>query len=375
MGPPQVPARGLVWRREPRYDACAMRTVGDRSPSNGSATLRDVAARVGIHPATVSRALNESTRHLVSDATAIRVDEVARELGYTPNAIARSLKTSRSMTIGVILPDLTNPLFPPMVRGIEEALSPAGFTALLANTDNDVARARTVVQTLRLRQVDGWISAVPTLNEQLFADPDTALVLLNRQDETGTAAVVGDDRAGIVASVAHLVELGHRRIAYIAGPQTISTGVNRYAAYVETIAAHGLELDESIVRFAGSFTEPAGAVALRELLEERAQFTAVLAGNDLVALGCYQELAQRGMKAPDDLSVVGFNDMHFADRFDPPLTTVRIPHHEMGARAAELLLARIGGAPAPAEPVVLPATLVVRSSTRPPARRRLLARR
>jgi LacI family transcriptional regulator len=366
-----------VWGAEPLYDAAAMPSAGDRPPSNGSATLRDVARRVGIHPATVSRALNESTRHLVSDATALRVNEVAREMGYTPNAIARSLKTSRSMTIGVILPDLTNPLFPPMVRGIEEALSPAHFTALLANTDNDSARARAVVQTLRLRQVDGWISAVPTLTEQLFDDPQTPLVLLNRQDEAGTPAVVGDDRAGIAQSVSHLVELGHRQIAYLAGPQTISTGVNRYAAYLEAIAAHGIERDDSIVRFAGSFTEVAGAEALRDLFDARTQFTAVMAGNDLLALGCYELLAQRGLRAPEELSVVGFNDMHFADRFDPPLTTVRIPHHEMGRRAAELLLARIAGAEQAAGPVVLPAQLVVRASTRAPAtaRRRLLTRR
>ncbi|HEY1776434.1 MAG TPA: LacI family DNA-binding transcriptional regulator [Solirubrobacteraceae bacterium] len=355
-----------------------MPSAGDRPPSNGTATLRDVARRVGIHPATVSRALNENTRHLVSDATALRITEVASEMGYRPNAIARSLKTNRSMTIGVILPDLTNPLFPPMVRGIEEALSPAGFTALLANTDNDSVRARAVVQTLRLRQVDGWISAVPTLTEQLFDDPQTPLVLLNREDEAGTPAVVGDDRAGIAQSVAHLVELGHRQIAYLAGPQTISTGVKRYDAYLEAIAAHGLERDDAIVRFARSFTEDAGAQALRDLFDARTRFTAVMAGNDLLALGCYELLARRALRAPDDLSVVGFNDMHFADRFDPPLTTVRIPHHDMGRRAAELLLGRIAGTYAAAQaPVVLPAQLVVRSSTRAPApaRRWLLARR
>jgi LacI family transcriptional regulator len=310
----------------------------------------------------------------VSAATASRISEVALEMGYTPNAIARSLKTNRSLTIGVILPDLTNPLFPPIVRGIEEALSPAGFTALLANTDNDPARARAVVQTMRLRQVDGWISAVATLTDQLFPPDDTPLVLLNRQDESGTPAVVGDDRSGIAQSIEHLVELGHERIAYLAGPQTISTGVNRYGAYLDTMAAHGLEVDHTIVRFAESFSEGAGAIALRDLLDAGAQFTAVLAGNDLLALGCYELLGERGLRAPEDVSVVGFNDMHFADRFDPPLTTVRIPHHEMGRRAAELLLARIGGSRENSGAVVLPARLVVRRSTRPPSRPRPLGR-
>src|SRR5579862_8269387 len=141
----------------------------DGSPRTGPLTLRDVARRVGIHPATASRALNEETRHLVSAATVAKVTEAALEMGYTPNSIARSLKTARSMTVGVILPDLTNPLFPPMVRGIENALLPSGFTALLASTDNDGERAQAVIDALRLRQVDGWISAIATLRDHLFA--------------------------------------------------------------------------------------------------------------------------------------------------------------------------------------------------------------
>ena len=351
------------------YDGAAMVRAADRPSGNGPMTLRDVARRVGIHPATASRALNESTRHLVSAATATRVTEAAIELGYTPNSIARSLKTSRSLTVGVILPDLTNPLFPPMVRGIEDALAPAGFTALIANTDNDQVRARSVVQALRLRQVDGWISAVATLHDHLFTDAGPPLVLLNRQDEEGTPAVVGDDRGGIEQTVDHLVELGHRRIAYAAGPQAISTGSARYAAYVAVMTARGLSLDPELVRFGASFSERQGARALGELLDAGGDFTAVMAGNDLMALGCYETLAERGLRCPEDISVVGFNDMHFADKFAPPLTTVRIPHHEMGLRAAQQLLAQIEGATSGVNPIVLPAQLVVRSSTAAPSPR------
>jgi LacI family transcriptional regulator len=349
------------------YDDCAMSRAVHRPSGNGPMTLRDVAKRVGIHPATASRALNDSTRHLVSAATAIRVTEAARQMGYTPNSIARSLKTSRSLTVGVILPDLTNPLFPPMVRGIEDALAPAGFTALIANTDNDQVRARSVIETMRLRQVDGWISAVATLHDHLFTDPGPPLVLLNRQDEEGTPAVVGDDRDGIAQAIEHLVGLGHRQIAYVAGPQAMSTGSARYRAYVEVMSAHGLTVDAQLVRYGHSFSEEEGARALRELFAAGGEFTAVLAGNDLMALGCYETLAERGLCAPNDVSVVGFNDMHFADKFAPPLTSVRIPHHEMGRRAATELLAQIGGTAGGPSPIVLPAELVARSSTGPPA--------
>ena len=326
-------------------------------------TLRDVAKRVGIHPATASRALNDSTRHLVSAETATRVAEAAREMGYTPNSIARSLKTSRSMTVGVILPDLTNPLFPPIVRGIEDALLPAGFTALLANTDNDPERARAVVDALALRQVDGWISAVATLHDPRFNRSDIPIVLLNRQDEDGTPAVVGDDHDGIAQAIAHLVGLGHSQIAYVAGPQALSTGLARYRAYRAVMASYRLASGPELVRFGESFTAVEGARGLRSLLDDDAEFTAVLAGNDLMALGCYDALAERGLRCPAEVSVIGFNDMTFSDKFAPPLTSVRIPHHEMGLRAAEQLLALIAGDADVPTLTVLSAALVVRSST------------
>jgi LacI family transcriptional regulator len=256
-----------------------------------------------------------------------------------------------------------------MVRGIEDALAPAGFTALIANTDNDQVRARVVVEALRLRQVDGWISAVATLHDHLFVDAGAPLVLLNRQDDADTPAVVGDDREGIAQALAHLVELGHRRIAYAAGPQAMSTGSARYEAYREVTTGLGLAVDAQLVRFGESFSEQEGARALRELFEAGGQFSAVLAGNDLMALGCYDALRERGRRCPDDVSVIGFNDMPFADKFAPPLTTLRIPHHAMGRRAAELLLAQIAGAEPGPSRVVLPAELIVRSSTAPPRRR------
>jgi LacI family transcriptional regulator len=342
-----------------------MASAADRS-GTGPLTLRDVARRVGIHPATVSRALNPSTRHLVSAATAIRVAEVAREMGYAPNQVARSLKTSRSLTVGVILPDLTNPLFPPMVRGIEDALLPAGFTALLASTDDDPQRAGAVIDALRLRQVDGWISAIATLRDRPFGAAGPPVVLLNRHDGDGTPAVVGDDRGGVLQAIDHLVGLGHRRIAYVGGPRDLSTGRARHQAYRQAMRSRRLPAPPALVRLGDSFREAEGARGLRSLLDAGVELTAVLAANDLLALGCYDALAERGLRCPGDVSVIGFNDMPFADKFAPPLTSVRIPHHEMGRRAAQELLALIAGEPPGPSPTVLAAELVVRGSTGPP---------
>jgi LacI family transcriptional regulator len=342
---------------------------------SGSVKLSDVAERAGVHPATVSRALSDSTSHMVNATTRERVVAAAQELGYRPNPIARSLKTNRSFTVAVLVPDITNPLFPPMVRGIEDALGPAGFTALVANTENDEERARTAFESMRARQVDGCIAATATRDDGVLAEAaaELSLVLINRRMAShAVPAVVADDRSGIRQAVEHLAALGHERIAHVAGPQWASTGAIRHAAFLETLAAVGLEADEALIRLGETFSEEQGARALHDLLDSGAEFSALVAGNDLMALGCYDALADRDLRCPDDISIVGFNDMPFADKFNPPLTTVRIPHYEMGLRAGELLLERLADdAGAPSDDVVLPVQLVQRASTAPaPGRRR-----
>jgi LacI family transcriptional regulator len=332
--------------------------------------LIDVAERAGVHPATVSRALSERTRHMVNADTAERVLAVARELGYTPNPIARSLKTNRSFTIAVLLPDLTNPLFPPMVRGIEDALAQAGFTALIANTDNQADRELAALETMRIRQVDGCIAATATRGDGLLVDVanEMPMVLINRRTVShAIPAVVADDRGGVRQAVEHMAVLGHERIAHVAGPQWLATGADRHEAFVEALRTFGLDPDPRLITFGEGFTEEQGALSLHALLDAGREFTGVVAGNDLMALGCYDALAERGLSCPDDISIVGFNDMPFADKFIPALTTVRIPQYEMGRRAAELLLARIAGdGELAGEDVVLPVELVQRASTAPP---------
>jgi LacI family transcriptional regulator len=335
-------------------------------------TLRDVAEGAGVHPATASRALNPETRRLVNNETADRVIRVARELGYRPNPIARSLKTARSSSVGLVIPDLTNPLFPPIVRGIEDVLSPTGYNAWIVNTDNDPDREEALVESLRSRHVEGLIVATARLDHPLLdrlASDGLPLVLVNRRlSRSDIPSVTTDDQAGVALTVHHLVELGHQRIAHIAGPQDTSTGLNRLRAYHQALRDHGIAEDPDLVTACTSWTEVEGAAGLRRLLDSGVDFTAVLAGNDLLALGCYDALGERGMRCPDDISVVGFNDMPFVDKLDPPLTTVRIPHYEIGAEAAHLLLERLRDPKRHPRSVVLPLTLVTRASTAAPRR-------
>jgi LacI family transcriptional regulator len=336
-------------------------------------TLRDVADLAGVHTSTASRAINEHTRTLVDSQTVERVLTAAKELGYRPNSLARGLKTNRTFTVGMLLPDLTNPLFPPIVRGIEDTLGRADYTVILANTDNDEDKERTVLQALLSRSVDALILATAqratsdTIRQ--LVDDGLPIVLVNRtMDDPQVSSITGDDRQGIRLAVEHLVALGHRRIAHVAGPQHVSTGLARYRGYLEAARQAGLEADPDLVVYADWFREEPGATAFRRLMGRDTGATAVVAANDLIALGCYDVLNERDLRVGTDFSVVGFNDMLFADKLCPPLTTIRIPHYEIGARAAGIVLEFVQGHRSDAVRVHLNAELIERASTGPPGR-------
>jgi LacI family transcriptional regulator len=333
-------------------------------------TLRDVADGAGVHPATASRALNPQTRHLVNQETAERVNRVARALGYRPNPVARSLKTSRSSSVGLIIPDLTNPLFPPIARGVEDVLGAVGYSAWIANTDNDPDREEAAVESMRGRNVEGFVFATARLEHPLLerlAAAGVPVVLVNRRlAEATVPSVTADDAAGIAMAVHHLVEEGHRRILHLAGPQDLSTGVNRRRAFRNALHEHGLDDAAGPIAVCRSWTEAAGAETLDRLLREGAEFSAIMAGNDMLALGCYDALAEHGLRCPEDVSVVGFNDATFVDRLTPALTTVHSPQYELGAEAARMLLEELGEPRRQPRSVVLPVTFKVRGSTAPP---------
>ncbi|HEY3033939.1 MAG TPA: LacI family DNA-binding transcriptional regulator [Streptosporangiaceae bacterium] len=333
-------------------------------------TLRDVAARAGVHPATASRALNPETRLLVKEETARRVLDAAESLGYHPNPVARSLRTRRSHTVGVLIPDLTNPLFPPIVRALEDRLAAAGYVALIGNTDGDDERERLVFQQMRARHVDGMVLATAHLSDPLLADAARAglpVVLMNRMAaDHSLPSVSVDNERGMRIAVAHLAAEGHKKITHVAGPQEVSTGLSRYQGFVSAMEAHGLVPDPDLIVTAKAFSIEEGLRCTRALLERRTGCTAVAAGNDMLAIGCLAALEEMGLSCPADMSVVGFNDMPFIDRLRPPLTTIRFPHYQLGTEAAQLLLERIAGQGGPVKVLYLTPELVVRGSTAPP---------
>ena len=335
--------------------------------------LTDVALAAGVHPGTASRALNPATRSRVSPETSRRILKVAQSLGYVPNTLARGLRTSKSFVVAMLVPDITNALFPPMVRGAEQVLSKAGYTLVLTDTDNDSDTERRQVEQLRGRGTDGFIIATARWHDPLLeeiADHGVPAVLANRNTGSHRLPYVGaDERTGIQLAVEHLAGLGHRRMVHLGGPQDTSTGRDRASAFQQAVEGLGLPAGPGLVHVCTSYSEAAGAEATRRLLKSRQDVTAIVCGNDLIALGALSVMAAAGISCPEQMSVVGFNNMAMVDRLTPPLTTVRLPLHRIGELSARLLLAEIEGGPQNEGAVqsLLAVQLAVRGTTaRPP---------
>jgi LacI family transcriptional regulator len=332
-------------------------------------TLKDVAQAVGVHVSTVSRALDPKTRHLITPEVAAEIIKASERLDYRQNAAAYSLRTNRTRTIGVVLPDIANPIFPPIIRGAEDALAAHGYLAILANSEGDLRREENITRMLRARGVDGLILASVEREDEAvirLASEGLPVVTVNRRvDDERVPSVSHDEEGGVQRIVAHLIALGHRRIAMIAGPQEFSTGAARYRAFRAHCAAGGLSERRCPVAFAEAFNEAEGERCADLLVADRRPFSAVVCSNDRLAVGAIAALQRHGRRCPDDVSVTGYNDMPMVDRLAPPLTTIRIEQYRAGFEAAELLYAMLENGAERREPshLVLPVELIVRGST------------
>ncbi|MGB8182110.1 MAG: LacI family DNA-binding transcriptional regulator [Stellaceae bacterium] len=333
-------------------------------------TVREVARAARVHFSTVSRVMNPATRGQITDSVAKRVLKAAERLGYRTNALAAGLRTRRSRVVGIIVPYIDSPLYPPILLGIEDVLNERGYVAIICNTQNDPAREERALAEMMGRQVDGLILGTATRRDPIveaWVKRGTPLVMINRTDQTGRApSVITDDRLGIGLVIDHLVQLGHRAIGHIAGPQQLSTGAARSEGFRRAMARHRLRASGRETVIADDFNREAGRRACHQLLNQFPQATAIAAANDLLALGGYEALRERGLACPKDVSVTGYNDSPFVDLLTPPLTTVRIPQREIGIAAARTLLRRIEDNDTSAPDVVLRPELVVRQSTAAP---------
>jgi LacI family transcriptional regulator len=331
-------------------------------------TSRDVAREAGVSQSTVSRAIRGDRR--VAPQTRERVLAVVRRHGYTPNAAARSLITSRTYTIGVVVSDITNPFYPQLVDVLHDAFARSGYRLLLFNDRNDRASDEIAPQ-LQGGSVDGVVITSAMLGSTLAARCRAGglpVVLLNR-DVPGVDAdrVISDNVAGGELAAATLLRLGHRRLAVINGPSNTSTSRDRLRGFLDGLARHDCPFDGRLLR-GGDYSHATGHRALLDLITSESPPTGVFCANDVIALGALDAAHRAGLRVPDDLSIIGFDDIAMADWELFSLTTVRQPLAEMAEVAARMLVERIeGAAPASASTRLFEPRLITRATTGPPA--------
>jgi LacI family transcriptional regulator len=329
-------------------------------------TIYDVARLAGVSTATVSRALNGTGQ--IAPATRAVIDAAVQQLGYHPNTAARSLVTRSTQTIALLLPDITNPFYAALVSGIQEQALEAGHTMLLCTTEGDPEREEQYLSLLRAKQVDGVLVdglVLPPDRIARFTRDGLPIVCLDRDvDSKAVPLVQVDNRLGAGMATEHLLSLGHTRIAHVAGAPELRISDERTEGYRDALSEAGIEPNPKLVAV-GSFLEEGGHEAMKSLLA-RSDVSAVFAANDLSAIGVMSAIVESGRSVPEDISVVGFDDLRLSRFTIPALTTVHQPAVEIARRATQLLLDLAAGREVRQMRHLLEPRLVIRGSTAPP---------
>lgn len=330
--------------------------------SNNMVTVHEVAREAGVSAATVSRYLNGTAR--VSDDKRRAIEQVIERLNYRPNALAQNLKTGSTRTIGVLTQSLVSGYFADAMAGIDETLQGSGYAPLIVSGHWHADEEAERIELLVARRVDGLVILSGKLKDAHLLKLSQRLPVVAFGRALQGARAFGfalDNYAGACAAVEHLIVQGHRQIAFIAGPADHADAQARLKGYRDTLARHGLRASPKLV-VAGDFLESGGLLAVERLLEAGVRFSAIFAGNDLTAYGARLALYRRGIRVPDDISIVGFDDLHSSMYTTPPLTTVRQPLFAVGQCLAQAVLQLIGGATPTLAPPAL--SLEVRESVR-----------
>lgn len=323
------------------------------------ANIYDVARRAKVSVATVSAVVNDSA--YVSPVLRARVSRAIRELAYTPNLVARSLARQESRMLGMVVPDIANPFWPAVVRGAEDRAHAAGYTLLLSNSDDDPRKQELYLRLFIANRVDGIVLAsAPGAERVCQTSGQTGLVQLLRVDPDWTGdAVLLDDENGAYEAVAHLLRLGHRRIAIVSGPQDVSTAARRFSGYRRALKEWGVKADRAL-QYHGDFRVRSGYDAGVVLLKKKPE--AIFVANYLMAVGVMQAVRQYRLRCPQDVALATCDDHPWMEAFSPRLTTVNFPKYELGAEAVRLLLDRLADPERAPERVQLRSTLAVRES-------------
>lgn len=334
----------------------------------GAARIGDVAKAAGVSTATVSRALSNPSA--VRPQTRERIFKAVHALNYTPNEAARALRAGLARMALVVVPRLYDrAFFGAVLDGIEAELSDAGYTMITGSLDTEEDKSRRLVDLVYARQIDGVIvlaNCVGPPSSRSVLDAGVPVVAVCAElDRPGRPTVLIDDRVCAVAQTRHLLELGHRRLLYLGGPETHYNNLQRYAGFRSAIAEAGLAAAD-VQRLSGDYTLASGVAAAQEFLRRRRRPTGVVCCGDEMAIGFLKTIAEAGLRVPEEVSIVGFDDIEFAQFCSPSLTTIHQPRKTMGALGARLMLDALNGAATPADaPIVIHGELRVRGSTGP----------
>ena len=334
-------------------------------------TIKDIARQAGVSPQTVSRALNNKSE--IHPETQARVLRIAKQLGYRPNSVARSLATQRTRNIGLVVPDVSNPFFASVARGIQDAAHQNQYNVFLCNTDENAEREQSAILSLEAQRVDGILlcsSRLPEPDLLQLAERYQPLVLVNRSiAHPQTGCVLVDDARAMQEAVQYLIDLGHQRIGLLAGPTKSHSGQQRTQGYYRAMRDANLD-PPSKWQIPCPPQVDGGQAAARELLKRAPELTVLVAYNDLVAVGALRACAELELRVPTDCAILGCDDVLLAALVSPPLTTIHIPTYELGQRATGLLLEmmepKAARANAQPEPITVSPSLVVRGSTSRP---------
>lgn len=332
-------------------------------------TIKDIAKMCGVSTTTISRVINGKFEG-VGDETRERIILKMKELHYQPNGVARSMVTKKTNTIALLVPDICNPFFPELARGAEDVCTSNGFSLFLCNTDGDLVKEQQYIKSLRERLVDGIIFT--TQNNEEYHEIFTKMlgeqypfVFVERYADqlNEVPGVFIDNVQGAYSAVKHLINLGHKNIAFISGPFVTSNARMRFLGYQQAMLESNLDINYNLVK-EGDYKVSGGYAAMQSFLEKYpGQFSAVFASNDLMAFGVYQAAREFGLKIPEDMSIMGFDNIPFPKVLEPKVTTVDIPSYEIGASAARMILDLINRIPLEKNQVTFPLQLVEKGST------------
>lgn len=304
-------------------------------------TIKEIAKEAGVSIATVSMILNNKDKN-ITEATRKRVLEAVKKYNYVPNAMAGSLVTQRTHIIGLILPDITNPFFPGIARGAEDKANEAGYSLIFCNTDDKLDVEEKYIESLNKKMADGIIIAHSSNSvkmPEILGRCKVPVILIDRDfnSDNTLGKVLVNNLEGAYKAVTYILNKGYKKIAYLSGPLKTQTAQDRLAGYKNALADNGIKCSENLIKF-GEYRIEWGIKGIIELLDEDESFDAVFCGNDLIAIGAMRELKEKGFIIPDDIGVMGFDDIYMAGLVEPSLTTVRQPNYDMGHKAMELLL-------------------------------------